>query len=297
MDSKDLNIFLMVAKHGSTLAASKQLQVSQSTVARRIESLEKSLGLSLFDKQPSGYELTEAGRALVPQAEAVERAVASVLSSAAEQKRGVGGLVRFTTLEAFGQTFIVPAMREFREAYPDIRIDLIATEAVLDLTAGEADVALRTGTAPTAAGIVGRKIGRDGWGVYCARSYAERFGVPKTAEDLRDHHVISLSKDFRRAPLIVWFDEVVPESAMLLRQHNIPGLLAGLKSGAGVTLMSDMVASTDETLVRCFSPPMDTGIDIWLLTTERLRHEPRIRTLIDFLARYFAKGRYRAVNG
>ena len=105
--------------------------------------------------------------------------------------------------------------------------------------------------------------------------------------------MIGLSKDFRRAPLVVWLDEVVPESSMLLRQHNIPGLLSGLRSGAGVTIMSDLVASADNTLVRCFSPPLDTEIDLWLLTTERLRHEPRIRALIDFMAGYFAKGSYR----
>ena len=106
----------MVARHGSTLAASKHLRVSQSTVSRRIEDLESSLGLTLFDKRPSGYELTEAGRDLLPRAEAVERAVAHVMSSAEEHKRGMAGLVRFTTLEAFGQTFMVPALRDFRAA-------------------------------------------------------------------------------------------------------------------------------------------------------------------------------------
>src|SRR5689334_13366196 len=121
MDSRDLSIFVAVARCGSTLAASKQLGMGQSTVSRRIEALEEHLGLTLFEKLPSGYVLTDAVRALLPQAEQVEQAVAKVESAAKQHKRGLSGLVRFTTMHAFGQTFVVPAMREFRAAYPDIQ--------------------------------------------------------------------------------------------------------------------------------------------------------------------------------
>jgi molybdate transport repressor ModE-like protein len=295
MDSRDLSIFVAVARCGSTLAASKQLGIGQSTVSRRIEALEEDLGLTLFEKLPSGYVLTESGRAVLPQAEEVERAVAKVMSSAKQHNRGLAGLVRFTTMVAFGP-FIVPAMREFRTAYPDIQVDLILEEKMLDLIAGEADVAVRTGGTPAAAGLVGRRIGRDGWSVYCSRAYAEKFGTPKTAADLAAHQVIGLSRDFPRAPLVVWFDEVVPDAAVVVRHHAIPGLLAGLCGGVGVSLMSNLVASADASLLRCFSPPPEvlSAFDVWLVTTERLRHEPRVRALVDFLAGYFANARYRA---
>jgi DNA-binding transcriptional LysR family regulator len=296
VDSKDLQIFLAVARQGSTLAASKQLKVSQSTVSRRIEVLEGALELELFDKKPSGYVLTDSGRALIPHAEAVEAALQAVESAATEHKRGSAAPIRFTTLEAFGQTFMVPALREFRTAYPDIHIEAIATEDVLDLAAGDADVAVRAGPRPDSAGLVTRRIARDGWGIYCARSYADEHGIPKTPDELADHAVIALSEGFRRAPLALWFDEVVPESAIVVRQHSIPGLLAGLRSGAGVAPMSDLVASTDETLVRCFTPPVEVQIDIWLVTRERLRHEPRVRALMDFFAGYFANARYQAAR-
>lgn len=62
----------------------------------------------------------------------------------------------------------------------------------------------------------------------------------------------------------MWLDEVVPESAFVLRQHNLPGLLAGLQSAGGVTMMSDMVAAADENLMLCFSIPLDIKRTWWL---------------------------------
>ncbi|HVJ15160.1 MAG TPA: LysR family transcriptional regulator [Polyangiaceae bacterium] len=295
MDSRDLQIFLSVARTGSTLGASKRLSVSQSTVSRRIEALESELELTLFDKLPSVYELTDAGRSLLPEAEEVERALAKVVASAKEQKRGLAGPIRFTTLELFGQTFLAEAMVEFRAAYPDIQVDIVLAESVLDLVAGEADVAVRAGRAPSDPGLVARRIGRDGWSVYCSRAYAERFGAPRAAEDLERHRVIALVKEFPRFPLFAWFDSVVPDSAVLVRHHNVPGLFTGLRGGLGVSMMSDLVASTEPDLIKCFAPPpeVESANDLWLVTTERLRGEPRIRALMDFFAGYFATAKYK----
>ncbi len=294
MEKSDWHIFLAVVRDGSTLAASRTLRISQSTVSRRVDALESALGLKLFDRRSSGYALTDSGAALVPKAEAIELAVAEALTSARQQSRGLSGDIRLTTLAAFGQTFMVPAMKEFRLAYPDIQIELVASETVLDVNAGEADVALRAGLELTDANLVARRVLLDGWSIYCSRDYAARFGVPLDSDALPGHAIIGLSKAFRNAPLSHWLDDVVPESAIVVRQHDVPGLLAGLRSGVGVGVMSDMVAEADGTLVRCFVPPVTQEIPLWLVTTERLRKEPRVRALMDFLAGYLAQRRYRA---
>lgn len=294
MEKSDWHIFLAVARDGSTLQASRRLRVSQSTVARRIDALEAALGVKLFERRPSGYALTDSGIALVPRAEAIESAVAAALASARQQRRGLSGEVRFTTLTAFGQTFMVPAIREFRRAYPEIEVELVASETVLDLSAGEADVALRSGPSPQDPNLVARRVLMDGWSVYCSRDYAARHGVPANGDELAGHAVIGLPRAYRNAPMAHWLDNAVPASAIVVRQHDIPGLLAGLRSGVGVGLMSNMIAEADGSLVRCFVPPVTQEFPLWLVTTERLRKEPRIRALLDFLAGYLAQGRYRA---
>ena len=292
METTDWHIFLAVARQGSTLAASRNLRVGQSTVSRRIDAIETALALKLFDRRPSGYTLTPAGMHLVPRAEAIVSAIGSALSAARQFRRGLTGQVRVTAPVAFGQTFMTSAIRDFRQSYPEISVELFASEDKLDLLSGDADVALRTGPRPDTPGLVARKVLMDSWALYCSPGYAAAHGVPRSAEELALHPVIGLSMGFRDTPLAHWIDQTVPEKAVVLRYSDIPGLLAGLSGGVGVGLMSDTVAAATN-LVLCFNPPIRQEVPIWLITTEHLRGEPRVRTLVDFLAGYMVQGRYR----
>jgi DNA-binding transcriptional LysR family regulator len=268
--------------------------VSQSTVSRRIDALEAALGVKLFDRRPSGYALTFAGGQLLPRAEAIEAAVSDALTAIRQHKRGLVGQVRVTTMVVFAQTFLYPAVRDFRTAYPDIAVELVATEDRLNLLAGEADVALRAGSAPDVPGLVARRVLTDGWSVWCSRDYAAARGRPKGAEDLGRHPVVTLSKDFGKAPFTEWLDDIVPEQGIVMRAHDVPGLLAGLVSGVGVGMMSNMTAEAAG-LLHCFVPPVRSEAPVWLVTTENLQKEPRIRAFVDYLAGYLAQGRYRRI--
>ena len=168
----DLRFFLAVARTGSTLAAGKALKVSQTTAARRVAALEEAIGLGLFERRQAGYALTPAGEALVARAEAVERAAESFAEAAASQARDVQGVVRLTTVEIYAATLLTPLLKDMRAALPGVRIELDTTEAKRDLAASEADIALRGGHPPEEGGLVGRRIGRDPWTVYCSRAYA-----------------------------------------------------------------------------------------------------------------------------
>ncbi len=292
MEDSDWHVFLAVARRGSTLAASRGLHVSQSTVSRRIDALENVLGLRLFDRSPAGYVLTPAGTEMVARAEAIERAVSEALVAARQHKRAIAGQIRFTTFAAPGQTFILAAVRDFRRAFPDITVEVVATEARLDLLKGEADVALRAGSMPTETGLVMRRLMTDGWSVYCSRDYAAAHGVPQTPADLAHHSVLTFFDTHDDLPIVRWMAGAVPEACIVLRPQDIPGLLAGLKEGVGVGLMSDMMAEAAG-LVPCFVPPVTLEAPIWLITTERLRNVPRVRAFLDFMAGYVAQRRYR----
>jgi DNA-binding transcriptional LysR family regulator len=292
MADSDWNIFLSVARHGSTLAASRGLRVSQSTVSRRIDALERTLGLRLFDRSPAGYVLTPAGTEMVPRANDIEQAVSRALSTARQNKRRLDCQIRFTTFVTATQTFLPGAIRDFRLAYPDIMVEVAANEARLDLLAGEADVALRVGPAPQEDGLVMRRLMTDGWSVYCSRDYAASQDVPRAPEELASHAIITVSPTVHDFPIVHWFEDAMPSGCIVMRHYDIAGLLAGLKDGVGVGLMSDMMAEAAG-LTRCFVPPVTFEAPIWLITTERLQKEPRIRALMDFLSGYMAQKRYR----
>lgn len=292
MDWNDLRPFLAVYRHGSTLAASRTLKVSQSTVLRRIQALEAKLGLSLFDKTPGGYAPTAAARSLIARAEAAEREIEAFMAAAHAERRQISARIRLTANDAFN-IVLQPALSAFRTEHPEMRIDLTTTSEILDLEAGKADVALRgLSSPPNQPDLIGRRICIDSWSVYCTRSYAASHGVPASLATLPRHSFFTVDENFPRVPLVLWLERHVPAEAIALRQNSIGGLLTSVRAGFGFTLMSDFLAAADPALQRCFTPEIDQWPEIWLLYPERLRGAPRVRLFIEYLASYFAAGRH-----
>jgi DNA-binding transcriptional LysR family regulator len=282
-DWNDLRAFLAVAETGSTLAAGRKLRVSQTTAARRVAALEQALGLTLFERRQAGYVLTPVGEELVEQARAVEAAALSLADAAASKGREVSGTVRLTTQEIFAVTVLPPILGELHEAYPDIRIELDTGEELRDLAAGAADVALRTCERLEGGSLVGRRIADDRWAFYCSRSYAAAHGVPHSRKELRDHPLIGGGGQQLWRIYGAWLRENGLEDAVALHHGSPLGLLASVRSGIGLAVLPCIVADLELDLVRCL-PPTEHDRGLWLLTHERLRHTPRVRAVLDFLA-------------
>lgn len=283
MDWNDMRYFLAVARTGSTLAAGRVLRVSQTTVARRIVALEAAAGVTLFERRQAGYALTAVGEALVERAEAVEAAANGFAEVAGSHGREASGTVRLTMQEIHAVTFLTPILRDLREAHPAIRIELDTSEQVRDLEAGEADIALRTATRLSGAGLVARRIAEDHWTVYGSRDYFERNGKPARPADLASHPLIGggggVWKIYRG-----WLERYGLLDAVVIHHDSVPGLLSAVRAGMGLATLPCLVADGDPDLVRCMPPPRDVDHGLWLLTHERLRHVPRVRVVLDFLA-------------
>ena len=291
LDWNDLRYFLAVAREGSTLAAGRSLRVSQTTVARRIAALEDALGFPLFDKRQAGYALTPAGENLVDRAEQVEQSAASFADAAEAHTRDLSGMVCLTTHEMIAVTLLVPFLRELRDRHPDIVIDIDTSDTVLDLGAGEADIALRSTTATKQpAGVVGRRICLDDWTLYCSRGYADQHGLPRTQEDLKSHSLIGGGGPALWRQYLGWVRELGLEDNLALHYPSPNGLLAGVRSGFGIAVLPCIVADADPDLLRCFPPRQDHERTLWLLTHDRVRRSPRVRVVIDLLYEWL--GRY-----
>ena len=291
LDWDDLRHFLAVAKAGTTLAAARELGVSQSTSARRIDALETALGLKLFDRRQSGYALTEMGKELAEAAAAVEVAAGALASKAAALRRGLTGTVRITTNDLFAGEVLLPSLSAFRQAHPGILLEMVTSDRRLDLAKGEADVALRAGMPPSEAQLVGRRIAKDTWSFYCSRTFAKRHGRPASLGELSDHQVLGPDPQAFASPLVDWLQRSIPRRTIVLRQNSVGTMLASLRNGHGVGLMADFVARSDPQLVLCFAPDIDAEYEIWLLTHERLRNDPHVRAVLDFLGHHLRSER------
>lgn len=282
-DWNDLRYLLAVARAGSTLAAARTLRVSQTTVARRLASLEQALKLPLFDRRQAGYVLTPAGEQLLERAEQVEQAAEGFAEAAAGQARDVSGMVKITMEEIFATTLIAPILGELHDLHPDIHIALDTSAGMRDLGAGEADIALRSTSKPQPAGIVGRRLCADDWTLYCSRAYAERRGVPTTLAELRQHPLIGGGGGNLWRAYEAWLQSLDLEDNIAMHHDSSVGLLSAVRAGIGIAVLPCIVADPDPDLIRCIAPRSEHGRILWLMTHERVRHTPRVRAVTDFL--------------
>jgi len=283
-DWNDLKAFLAVARGGSTLAASKALGVNQTTVARRIESLEQALGFKLFERGQTGSRLTESGQSLITEAENVERAAIRFANQAAGQLRGVAGALRLTTNELVANTLVIPALGEFRRAHPDVQVDLVVTDRPLDLENGEADLAIRTMRSLTESDLVARKIADHEMALYCSRDYAARMGVPGSPDDLKDHDLIDVALDMGEIPAASWMMRHAGGKAPVTRSNSIGSLVHAVKAGLGIGALPCTIADNDADLVRCSECIDEARSTSWFVTRRDLKDTPRVRAFIDFMA-------------
>ena len=283
LDWNDLRYFLAVAHDGSTLAAGRSLRVSQTTVARRIAALEEALGLPLFDKRQAGYTLTPAGEQLVERAGQVERAASGFAEASAAIARDTKGTVRITTQEIFAVTLLAPILRELHERHPEILIELDDSQDFRELGEGEADIALRSAVGDLGAGIVGRRLCDDDWTLYCSKSYAAAHGVPTNRKQLKQHAFIGGGGPKLWRAYSAWLHDLGLDDRVIMHHASAMGLMSAIRSGLGIAVLPRIVADADPDLIQCVPPRGEHGRVMWLVTHERVRHSPPVRTAIDFL--------------
>jgi DNA-binding transcriptional LysR family regulator len=282
-DWSDLRYFLAVAKHGSTLAAARALGVNQSTVHRRIDALERGIGHALVRRHPSGYQLTEFGDALLPAAQAVEDAASAIERQVKAYGSQLDGVIRLTCPEPLVSRITGSTLLElFHERYPALHIEFVMSDRYLDLSKGEADIALRSGE-PNDENLVGRKIGDSIWAVYASRSYVQHHGKPQRVEDIADHAIVGFDGMLINHRAAKWFAAVAPNAKVAARNNSVLGVLHAVKCGVGVAPLPTTIADMHDDLVQVLPPVQELSRAWYLLTHPDLRKTPQIRAFFDFV--------------
>ena len=289
-DWNDLRYFLAIAREGSTLSAAKALGVSQPTVQRRLTALEGRIDRKLVEHHPNGYRLTELGKTLFPHAEDVERSVVAFQRQLMSGGQELSGTLRVTCPEGMASRFLAPLIELFRAKYPELRVDLIMTDRRLDLTKGEAEVAVRMHE-PGEESLIARKIADSPWAIYASRSYIKRNGRPQRREDLDHHAVIEFGGEMADNHGSRWLRIVAPRATIAARGNSMLGVLAAVKSGAGLAPLPMLLAGPDDDLepVLTSVPELDTRI--YLVMHSDLRHTARVRAFCDFVIAEIARFR------
>lgn len=284
IDWNDLRYFLAVARQGSTLAASRVLARSQSTVHRRLGELETALGRPLVKRHPTGYRLTPFGLTMLPYAEEVERAVGLFEQHQAAIERGEVGIVRLTCPEPIMSRLSKSGFVDrFHLRHPELRIEFVMSDSYADLASGDADVALRSGDTDDGV-LVGRKLADSLWAVYAAPAFIEQHGRPASESDLGAFPLAALDLSMSDHRLSQWLAEAVPGANIAARSNSILGLVAAVRSGLGIGALPTALGDADPDLVKLFGP-IPALTRAWrILAHPDARSTPRVSAFFDFAA-------------
>ncbi|KAA2284123.1 LysR family transcriptional regulator [Arenimonas fontis] len=188
-DLNDTLIFVKVVEQGSFTAAARQLGLPKTTVSRKVLELEARLGAQLLMRTTRRLGLTEAGTVYYEHCKRIARELEEAEGAVNQLQSGPRGWLRVTVPVSLGLIALGPLLTEFRSRYPEVRLDLVLSNDVLDLIGDEIDVALRFGSLPDST-LVARNLGSYRPYIYASPSYIARHGEPLTPEDLEHHHAL-----------------------------------------------------------------------------------------------------------
>ena len=284
MDWDRLRIFHAVADAGSLTHAGDVLHLSQSAVSRQIRSLEDELNATLFHRHARGLILTEQGELLFDATHHMAKRLDAAAARIRDSEEEVFGELRVTTTIGFGSLWLAPRLPALYEKYPNLKIDLMLEERVLDLPMREADVAIRM-KEPSQADLIRKRLMNIRMRLYASPQYLEQNGVPQTLEDLRDHRLISQNATAAQ----------VSSGALLVRQlmsyeigsfltvNNYFGVLQGVIHHLGIGVLPDYLTQDFPNLVRVLDTVESNDVPVFLAYPEELRQSKRIEAFREFV--------------
>src|SRR6056297_1677139 len=295
MDWDKLRIFHAVADAGSLTHAGDHLHLSQSAVSRQVRALEESLNTTLFHRHARGLILTEQGELLFDATRAMLKRLDAATARIRDSEEEVFGELRVTTTIGFGTLWLAPRLPHLYERYPNLKIDLILEERVLDLPMREADVAIRM-KEPSQADLIRRRLMEVVMRFYASKAYLELRGTPHGKEEL-----ITQSTSSRQVSAGVnWIAPyLTTEHDSHLRVNNYFGILQAALNGLGIGALPNYVSIDFPDLVNVLPDEQSKPIPVYLAYPEELRQSKRVAAFRDFMVEEIAayKQRHGAMLG
>jgi DNA-binding transcriptional LysR family regulator len=281
----DIAVFLALYRERTTGRAATALGCSQPTIVRRLANLEHELGLSLFDRTPSGLVPTEAAHSLLSQAERVERAVCEFTTEVDSLAGTALNIIRLTFLDHF-ERLLIPVLRQFRARWPGIQTELLASDRIYDLARGEADIGIRGRDRPTSDEIVVHDLPPTGWAVY-ASAHVPPEERPHSRDEVAKFPLALVEGSPGHLPVYRWLASLPAHRTTAMRCSNFRALRSALVSGAAVSALPCTIGDGDPELVRCFPPQEEWDIPIFLVARRAILRRPPARDLFDSIASHF----------
>jgi len=284
MDWDKLRIFHAVADAGSLTHAGDVLHLSQSAVSRQVRALEESLNATLFHRHARGLILTEQGELLFDATRAMAKRLDAAAARIRDSEEEVFGQLRVTTTIGLGTLWLAPRLPKLYEQYPDLNIELMLEERVLDLPMREADVAIRM-KEPSQADLIRKKLMAVRMQLFASKEYLELNGHPAAIEDIGEHRLICQNTN---SPQVGASSNLVGhlmtyDVKSTLMVNNYFGVLQAVANHLGIGVLPNYLSQDFPNLVRVLPDVQSVEVPVYLAYPEELRHSKRISAFRDFV--------------
>ena len=284
MDWDKLRIFHAVADAGSLTHAGDTLHLSQSAVSRQIRALEDSLNTVLFHRHARGLILTEQGELLFDATRSMNKRIEAATARIRDSEEEVFGELRVTTTIGFGSLWLAPRLPKLYEKYPDLNIDLMLEERVLDLPMREADVAVRM-KEPSQADLIRKKLMTIRMRLYASPEYLALKGAPETIKDMSSHRLICQNPRAAQvsAGMMLVQQLLAHDIHSTLTVNNYFGVLQSVLSGLGIGVLPDYIIADFPSVQRVLPDVESVEVPVFLAYPEELRQSKRNAAFRDFV--------------
>lgn len=288
-------VFVAVVEHGGFSAAARARGISKSAVSKRINQLEKHLGVRLLHRTTRKLSLTEAGERYFEHASQALIAAGQAEDAVTQLQGDPQGKLRISSPMSFGRLHVAPLIPKLLQRYPRLQVELVMDDKKTDLVAAGFDIAIRSGRLPDST-LIARKLAPLRQVLCTSPEYIERCGKPATPSELSEHNCVlfSYSSDANKWTLYHNDEPVTVLVSGNYRVNNSEALLDALKAGTGIGRLPTFVAGPDlkeGRLVQLFESYQIPDQTFYAVFPERQYLPAKVRAFLDFAIEHFGGDR------
>jgi len=275
-----------VAKLGSLSAAAKQLGVHRATVMRHIDSLEKKLGVALFQRSDKGYLANQAGLELMQIAEVTQAQFSHIQRRFKSQEEPLCGCLTITSVDELAEQ-VMPVVQRYLSTHEQMQVEFIGDTRSLNLQYGEADIAIRAGVKPTTPDNIVFALSQESLRFFAHRDYVAKYGKLETEAQLSQHRFLAIQPRTSALAWNEWLLEKLPQRNIAVSCTSYRSLLHALQSGCGIGVLP---LSYEADYPHLIAMPLEQSwqINLWGLVHRDVYRLPKVYQFVQLLKEYFA---------
>jgi len=281
----DIRVFLAYVRKGTVANAASELKISAPTISRRMNALQDALGFPLLVRSSQGLELSAHVQPLVQIWQEAERMLENAPALASRMQGAQNIELRFSTTPALATAVIFPHLKTYIERWPNVMLDVDTSYRVVDIGAGQGDLALRF-VEPERGAVIRQRVGSLSFGVYCSEAI-----LPDGFEPVFDWQ--GLSNTGIRS--VTW----APGASVSMPQQKLcealdgrragisiteySGLVDAIRNGLGAGILPDIVGRRLPGARSITAPELVGSMPLWLVTADRLASYRHVSDFRDFV--------------